>query len=132
MTVDFPQAGDDAQQAEGRQNKPMVARAKSAARQVGITYDENSKNVMGIQFGMTTEDNVVHVIMTAELTCPGPDDKPVTVWKKSESILTGNPAKMNPVQVARVLQLNAGKYAEKFFVQFSSDVKKAREKFGKK
>ena len=38
---------------------------------------------------------------------------------------------MNPALVLRVLNTNVGKYADKFFEQFSADVKRARAKVGK-
>ena len=49
-------------------------------------------------------------------------------WKKSEQILAGNPSKMNAALVLRVLNASASKFADKFFEQFSTDVKKARGK----
>jgi eukaryotic-like serine/threonine-protein kinase len=113
-------------------NQAIMVQAKGAARQVGLEFAEKSPNVMEVDLTVTNENDVFRVVLSAELTGPGADGKDVTLWKKSAPMLSGDPKKMNPAQVVRVLTANAGKFADKFFEQFSTDLKQARAKVGAK
>ena len=112
-------------------NRAIVTQAKGAARQVDIKVVEKSENVMDITLVTATDNRLFRVLLTAELKCPGPDGKPVTVWRKSEAIHDGNQPKGGLAAVVKVLQVEAGKFADEFFEQFSSDVRRARAKAGK-
>jgi serine/threonine-protein kinase len=113
-------------------NQSVMNQAKVAARQLGLEIVDKDPNVLEVGLGVTTDANKFNILLTAELKCPGSDGKEVSVWKKSEPILTGDATKMNPNQVMRLLRTNAGKLANKFFERFAEDLKKAREAAGQK
>ena len=112
-------------------NSVVATQAKGAARQLGMELVEKDPNVMEVGLNLANEKAKINVVLSAELKCPAQDGKVVTVWKKSEKILSINAAKMNPASVVRVLNSIASKSADKFFEQFSADVKRARAKAGK-
>jgi hypothetical protein len=117
---------------KGHLNQSVMTQAKGAARQLGLELVEQDPNVLEVQVSAAAAPDKFSVVLSAELKCPGPDGKEVTVWQKSEPILSGDPTKMNPAQVMRVLRTNAGKSADKFFEQFAADLRKARAKSGQK
>lgn len=112
-------------------NTSAITQAEGAARQLDIKIVEKSQNVMEISFSSATQGNQFRISMSAELKCPDASGKTVTVWQKTEEILSGNESKMNLTQVMRVLRINVGKFADQFFEQFTKDVKNARKKVGK-
>lgn len=114
--------------AKGSLNVAMLHQAKVAARQIGLEVVDESPNVLEVGLGFTTEEGKFKILLTADLKCPGPDGKEVSVWTKSEPILSGDPTKMNPNQVMRVLKANGAKLANKFFTEAAADLKKAGSK----
>jgi eukaryotic-like serine/threonine-protein kinase len=121
--------------AKGSLNQSVMNQAKVAARQLGLEIVDKDPNVLEVGLSVTADGGKFNVLLTAELKCPDPgakDGKEISIWKKSEPILTGDPTKMNQNQVMRVLRTNASKLANKFFDQFIGDLKKAREKAGQK
>lgn len=106
----------------------IATQAKGAARRLDIELVEKAPDVMEIDMSLATEKDLLSVVLSARLKCPAPNGKTVTAWEKSEKVLSGNPKKMNPAMVLRVLNANVGKIADKFFEQFAADVKRARER----
>jgi hypothetical protein len=67
------------------------------------------------------------VILSAELKYSAPDGKVYTLWRKRESIVSGDPTTATKSEKLQ-LSKSAGKNAAKFFEQFAKDVREARAK----
>ena len=113
-------------------NQSVTNQAKVAVRKLGVELVEKAPNVLEVNLSTTTANEKFNVVLTAELKCPGSDGKEVSVWKKSEPILSVDPTKMDEAKVMKLLRTTAGKRANEFFERFIEDLKKAREAAGQK
>ena len=86
--------------------------------------DASASAVMEIELTKSTNPDSPGVVMSAQLKCPGPDGKVVTLWQKSEQIFFGDPEKVNREEGLKILKNKGPKFFERFF----SDVKTARAK----
>jgi hypothetical protein len=103
----------------------ILIEAKKAAAKVRIAIEEKDPAVMGIELNVTTAKDSFSLVMSAELKCPGPNGKVVTVWKNSKPILTGDPQKMRMTPVLLKLVKDN---TDNFFNSFVRDVRQARAK----
>ena len=109
----------------------VTTQAKGAARQLGLELAEKDPNVMEVELNLANDKGLISVVLSAELKCPARMEKSSRCGRRASKILAADPAKMNPALVLRVLNTSASKFADKFFEQFSADVKQARAKAGK-
>jgi eukaryotic-like serine/threonine-protein kinase len=111
IQVELPEVTD----AKQKKNQETLERniktsVKEVVSQANLKIDDDAKSQMEI--AMKVADGMMGIMMSIELKCPGPDEKTVTVWKKSENV---------PLQTPRIM--NALK---RNVIQFRKDYIKAR------
>jgi chitodextrinase len=100
--------------------------ARAAAQELKWTITDKDAATMKIELTMSTGAGATGLMLSAELKCPGPNGKPVSVWKSKKLVVPGDPTKMQPTpNLAKVLQISSRQFFREF-VKFVEDVRQTR------
>jgi len=101
--------------------------AAAVAASRGLKFVDGAPVVMEVDLKVDDSGAAPKVILSAELKYSAPDGKVYTLWRKRESIVSGDPTTATKSEKLQ-LSKSAGKNAAKFFEQFAKDVREARAK----